>query len=34
MLPDCGIFFSGERPSAVVVEGQKYLNQMHEDVLL
>jgi hypothetical protein len=34
MLPDGGIFFSGEGPSAVVIEGQKYFNQMHEDVLL
>jgi hypothetical protein len=28
------IFFSGEGPSAVVIEGQKYFNQMHKDVLL
>jgi hypothetical protein len=33
-LSDRGIFFSGKRPSAVVIEGQKYLDQVHDDVLL
>jgi len=27
-LPDCGICFSGERSPAIVIEGQKYLDQM------